>query len=131
MSAYSSILENVLLRGHDLVRRRNYVGYRRFLEKSQWWSPERLLEFQWHEMSALLQHALTAVPYYKDKYRKAGVQRSEDIRTWDDWRRLPVLTRDEVNAYRQELCAQGFPEKLSPHSTGGSSGVPTRFYITD
>src|ERR1700681_2783819 len=106
MSAYSYILENVFLPCHNLVRNRHYVGYRRFLEKSQWWSPEQLREFQWQEMTALLRHTLASVPYYQEKYRKAGIQKAEDIRTPEDWRRLPVLTRDEVNTYRKELCAQ-------------------------
>lgn len=130
MSVYSSLLENVLWPCHNLFRNRHYVRHRRFLEKSQWWSTDKLLALQWREASALLRHALKSVPYYQRKFRDAGI-RAEDIRGWDDWRRLPVLSREEVNAHRSELCARDFPEKLSPHATGGSSGVPTRFYITN
>jgi len=130
MGPYPYLLQNVFLPAHNLVRRRNYARFRRFLEESQWWSTAELLAFQWRETKALLEHALNTVPYYQDKYGREGI-RAEDIRTWSDWSRLPTLSREEVNAHRKELCAQGFSESLSPHATGGSSGVPTRFYITD
>ena len=130
MSAYSFVLQNIFLPCHNLVRGRHYVGRRRFLEESQWWSPDELEAFQWREATALLRHAWKCVPYYRKKFEQAGL-RPQDIRGWADWRRLPTLTREEINANRKELCAEGYADKLSPHATGGSSGVPTRFYITE
>src|ERR1700682_4856458 len=115
MITYSYLLQNVLLPLHNMVRRRHYVGRRRFLEKSQWWSTDELRAFQWQQAINILRHTLTSVPYYQKRYREAGIC-LEDIRSWDDWRRLPVLTREEINAHRKELCAQGFREKLSPHA---------------
>lgn len=129
MSIYSLTLEKALLPLHNLVRRRRYVRYRALLEESQWWPREKLVQFQWQELKALLSHVFQAVPYYQKKYGAAGL-RLEDIRTWQDFHRLPVLTREEVNANRAELCAKGYDGKLLPHATGGSTGVPTRFYIT-
>jgi phenylacetate-CoA ligase len=130
MSAYSFFLENIVLRAQDVVRGRDSLPRQRFLEETQWWPRERLLALQWQEARRLLEHAFRSVPYYQEKFRLAGIA-LEDIRQPADWRYLPVLTRREVNAHREELCAQGFAGKLSPHSTGGSSGVPTHFYITE
>lgn len=127
MSLYSRILEGALLPTYDVVCRRNYARHRMFLEKSQWWSAEQIRDFQWQELKRLLKLAFETVPYYQRKY--AGISWN-DVRTWDDFRNLPPLTRLEVNTHRQELCSTSYPGELLPAATGGSSGVPTRFFIT-
>ena len=58
------------------------------------------------------------------KNRKTGIALG-DIRTREDFAKLPVLTRDEVNANREHLCSTEFRGKLLSHSTGGSSRTPT------
>ncbi len=128
-SLYSRTLEHVLLPAHNAVRGRDFTRHRRFLEKSQWWSAEKLREFRWKQTQALLEHAFRTVPYYQRKYAEAGL-RLEDIRTPEDYTRLPVLRREEVNAHREELRSTAYRGRLISHATGGSSGVPTRFYIT-
>jgi phenylacetate-CoA ligase len=107
------------------LRGRSYSKRVSFLSKSQWWSPDELREFQWRELQVLLKIALDSVPFYRKKY--AGI-RLEDIRTWDDFTRLPILTRQEVQQHLQDLCSTSYTGKLQMHSTGGSSGQPVRFY---
>jgi phenylacetate-CoA ligase len=123
------LLRSVLLPAYDRLRSRRYVEHSRFLEASQWWEPERLLEFQWAELLKLLRLAFDSVPYYRRKYRAAGASFS-DIRTWEDFKRLPALTREEIREHRDQLCSTSYKGRLLPHATGGSSGVPTRFYRT-
>ena len=126
---YPRILESVLLPAYDRVRGRRYMERRNFLEGSQWWSTERLREFQWAELKRLLAHVFTSVPYLKHKYRAAGIA-LEDVKDWTDFRRLPPLTRAEVNAHGRDLCSTTYTGRLLPHATGGSTGVPTRFFRT-
>lgn len=128
-SSYSRLLESVLLPAYDRVRGREYVERRNFLEGSQWWSAERIREFQWSELKKLLAHVFASVPYLKARYRAAGIA-FEDLKSWDDFRCLPTLTRAEINAHRRELCSTTYKGKLLPHATGGSTGVPTRFFRT-
>jgi phenylacetate-CoA ligase len=129
MSIYSHVYQNLLMPLHGIVRNRRYVRHRALLERTQWWSRDRLLEFQWQELHRLLEHTFRSVPYYQEKYRKAGIVLS-DIRTREDFARLPILTRAEVNENRAQLCSTEFRGKLLPHATGGSSGTPTRFFRT-
>lgn len=126
---YSRLLESAMLPGYSLLRGRSYSRHRAFLEKSQWWPPQRLREFQWVELQRLLKHAFESVPYYREKYIAAGISLA-DVRSWDDFARLPPLTREEVNNHRAELCSKSYVGTLLPDATGGSSGVPTRFFIT-
>jgi len=129
MRLYPHLLRSLLLPAYDRIRSRRYVQHSRFLEASQWWDPERLRGFQWAELRKLLRHAFDSVPYYREKYRAAGASFS-DIRTWDDFARLPPLTREEIRRHRDQLCSTSYEGRLLPHATGGSSGVPTRFYRT-
>lgn len=129
MSFYSKVFESGLLTAYYGLSGRPYPRLRRFLEESQWWDADRLRQFQWTELQRLLQHVFSSVPYYQRKYADAGIK-LEDIRTLEDFSRLPPLTRTEVNEHREELRSTAFQRKLLPHATGGSTGQPTRFYIT-
>jgi phenylacetate-CoA ligase len=126
---YSRLLDSVLLPAYDRLRGRRYVERRTLLAQSEWWSAERVREFQWTELQKLLAHVFASVPYLRHKYQRAGIA-FEDVKTWDDFRQLPVLTRAEVNAHARELCSSAYKGRLLPHATGGSTGVPTRFFRT-
>jgi len=126
---YHRILESFLIPAYYGVRRRSYPRWCDFLERSQWWSSEQVREFQWAEARRLLEHAFCTVPYYKRKYAAVGIELG-DIKKGEDFAKLPPLSREEVNAHQAELCSQTPNGRLIPHATGGSSGVPTRFFIT-
>jgi phenylacetate-CoA ligase len=126
---YERLFTSLLLPAYDRARGRRYVERRTFLDGSQWWSRERVLEFQWSALKAVLTHAFTSVPYLARKYRAAGIA-LEDVRGWNDVRLLPPLTRAEVNAHGPELCSTAYTGRLLPHATGGSTGAPTRFFRT-
>lgn len=130
MTVYARALESLVLPMFDRLKRREYMKRRRLLEESQWWTADRVREFQWSELKRLLGHVFVSVPYLQEKYRAVGIAAASDIRSWADFRLLPPLTRDEVNAHREELCSITYKGKLLPHATGGSSGVPTRFFRT-
>jgi phenylacetate-CoA ligase len=126
---FSRILESALIPAYYRSKGRLYPKYRSMLEQSQWWSPDQIQQFQWRELQRLLKHTVETVPYYKKKYEAAGID-IRDIRTMEDFAKLPPLTRDEVNSHREALCSEVPTSKLVAHATGGSSGTPTRFFIT-
>lgn len=130
MSFYSQLLQSFLLPLHNAVRGRSQIAHRRLLERSQWWPEEKVREFQWRELGKLLDWAFDSVPYYQRKYKAAGAQRG-DISNWESYKKLPPLSRTELNQFRQELCSPQYTGRLIPHATGGSSGVPSRFFITE
>jgi phenylacetate-CoA ligase len=52
----------------------------------------------------------------------------EDLKTLEDFRVLPFLTREDVNAHLHDLVTTKFHGKLRPNQTGGSTGQPIQFF---
>jgi phenylacetate-CoA ligase len=125
--SYAKLLNGVFLPLHSSIKGRKYAQFRRFVEQSQWWTRERLEAFQFEELRKVLRIAFESAPFYQKRYAEAGV-RFEDIQTPADLRRLPVLERDDVRRFKEELRSSSYTGKLLSHSTGGSTGVPIQFY---
>lgn len=127
--SYARLLNGVFLPLHSSIKRRKYAQFRRFVEESQWWTRESLEAFQFEELRKVLRIAFESVPFYQRKYAEAGV-RYKDIQSPSDIRRLPVLERDDVKRFKNELCSTTYDGKLLPHATGGSTGAPVQFFRT-
>ena len=97
------------------------------LKQSQRWSPAEMLEYQWGQVRALLNHAYTHVPYYRRVWKEAGICPS-DINGLTDLRHLPLLTKELVRAHRDELVADNYRDRLLLANTGGSTGQPLAIY---
>ena len=105
--------------------------YYQELKESQWWSADRIAILQLDRLKALLRYAYLNVPYYTKKFREMGLE-PDDIKTTDDLTKLPILTKKDVRENLPDLVARNFPQtKLIPYSTGGSTGEPLQFYITE
>jgi phenylacetate-CoA ligase len=96
----------------------------RLLEESQFWPIDRLLDYQYTELSQLLAFARAEVPFYRDRlqvlYRRDG---SID---WSRWPEVPVLTRAELAAHRPQLLAPHPPAghgATRDFTTSGSTGI--------
>ncbi|MFH2056365.1 MAG: hypothetical protein ABIJ61_10435 [bacterium] len=70
-------------------------------------SREQLEAYQWQQLKALLDYAYQHVPFYKQRFDSQDI-RPEDIRTKADFRKLPILTKDDVIANRESLKSDEF-----------------------
>jgi phenylacetate-CoA ligase len=103
--------------------------YYDFLEESQWWSIDKLKEYQDEKLRNLISHAYKNVPYYREIFNQNRIK-PEDIRTSNDLVKLPILTKD--------IIRENFPDKIvigneedrqdGMWTTGGSTGEPLKFY---
>jgi phenylacetate-CoA ligase len=83
---------------------------------------------QWRRLTRLLAHAEAQVPYYRDVFRSLGIA-ARDVRTWEDFARLPILTKAIVRERGADLVATGaYGVGLIRHASGGSTGVPLSFF---
>jgi len=77
----------------------------------------------------LLHHAQAHVGYYRELFQRAGIT-PESIRTLDDLRRIPVLTKQALreNLYFDLLSDNHDKRKIQKIVTSGSTGEPLALF---
>ncbi|MFZ0685062.1 MAG: hypothetical protein WAM89_05920 [Terriglobales bacterium] len=106
----------------------NTLDVLREIEGAPFRCADEVREQQFRDLRKLLAHAETRVPYYRNLFRSLGTS-SEQIRTWSDFAQLPILTKDLIREHQRDLIREDVPlEKLSPHFSGGSTGIPLKFF---
>ncbi|MHC3130101.1 MAG: phenylacetate--CoA ligase family protein [Candidatus Bathyarchaeota archaeon] len=99
------------------------------LEEKQWWSPEEIKIEQDDKLNKLIKHSYENVPYWRELFNKLKL-RPSDIKTKDDLRKLPVLSKDDIRKNLDRMLAENFPKKrfIEKHSSG-STGEPLKYYV--
>jgi phenylacetate-CoA ligase len=128
-SRTASIHRRVVRAGFRVAHRDTLVGRRfRDLDRSQWQPRDVVLDAQWQRLRQLVRHAYEHVPFYRERMESVGLN-PRQLNSLDDYRRLPVLTRDDLRTHREQLVADNFPrDRLISNGSGGSTGAPVRFY---
>ena len=94
------------------------------LEKSQWYSQEKLKGLQDTKLSKLIAHAYENVPYYNRLFKKHGI-RPNDIKCTEDLKKIPLLSKDALRASPQDFVAANCNRKmLASGWTTGTTGTP-------
>jgi phenylacetate-CoA ligase len=115
---------------HDVVRRDGFGKAWRALERSQWFSPDRLAAMQSEKLSALMEHCWRHVPYYRRIFESQGL-RPQEIGDPTSLRRLPYLTKQLYRSNFRELRSTVHPDRLVKRSgTSGSTGE-SLFFLVD
>lgn len=106
-----------------------FVRFYKWLMKTQWLPPEELEEIQNERLKIIIKHAYENVPYYKRIFEENSLK-PKDIRSKEDLKLLPILTKDDVRKHFNELIAKDFTgyEPILSH-TSGSTGEPLQYYI--
>ncbi|MGD0494728.1 MAG: hypothetical protein ABSB28_01650 [Candidatus Bathyarchaeia archaeon] len=104
--------------------------YFRILLGRLYWPRERLRKYQNAKLKETLGYAYENVPFYRRKFREAGLK-PNDLKNVEDLERFPVTTKDEI---RKNFCETVSGEysalRLKMRRTSGSTGQPLFFYIS-
>ena len=104
--------------------------YKKFL-RTQYRPMEDVRRDQWTRLKSLLDHAYAHTPFYRDRFDSLGLTPA-DIRTWQDFENLPLLTKDDIRAHRGAMVADNIPkDRLFPKKTSGSTGVSLSFFVDE
>jgi len=98
------------------------------LEASQWLAAEQIREQQLRSLHQLVAHAAEQVPFYRDRFAKAGLDPRVPL-TERAWNSIPVLKRAELRDRGDLLCARSYPDSFGSlwmSASGGSTGIPVR-----
>ena len=96
------------------------------LDQSQWWPAEQIEAAQLRQLSALLQHGWTSVPFLRSRLETAGWSPGARL-DMAAWRSLPLLSREDIQSAGTTLHATSLPKghgKTAPVTTSGSTGRP-------
>jgi phenylacetate-CoA ligase len=99
-------------------------------------APDALREHQWRRLRAMAHELLTSNAFVRAKWRAAGLATVDDLRGWDDFRRLPFTRKHEFVA--DQAAHPPFGTNLTypleryvrVHQTSGTSGQPIRWLET-
>lgn len=124
---YTSLVSSVLFPLHERLKKHNSVARHRDLEKSQWWTSEKIKALQFARLKQLLIKVQQHVPYYRALFLELDFD-PEKITSLTDLAQIPFLTKAEIRAHTDALKADN-AGALARYNTGGSSGEPLIFYI--
>jgi phenylacetate-CoA ligase len=93
--------------------------------------PFELVErYQFERIKNLITLAYEKITVYRKKYQKEGFEPG-DLKSWNDYNLLPVITKDELIAAFPEQCVNPDYDinDLFPTRSSGSSGKTLRIYV--
>jgi phenylacetate-CoA ligase len=95
------------------------------LMESQYWPPEKMLEFQRSQLSQLLRHAKANVPFYNT--RLDPIFKEDGEIDWNRWQEIPIVKRHHLVEQRDSMLATQLPPGHGAtweEFSSGSSGTP-------
>lgn len=97
----------------------------RFRREHTNFSEEQKLAWILSALRKAVRRAYQHTSYYHRLFDSVGFNPAADF-TFEDYARLPVLTRDQIHNADAELISREIPRKrLKKDATGGSTGTPT------
>lgn len=106
------------------------VWYKRIQEMNTW-TPEQIHAWQEKQLQRVVNQAYYHTVYWRKIFDERGL-RPEDIRTTDDLKKLPILTKDEIRAHYEEMVpdnVEQFPHRME--RTGGTTGDPMQYLVDE
>lgn len=125
MTITAKITKHILLPTYKRIKGEPVCATLEHLRKVQWLPSAELQARQWQKLQALLLYAYKNVPYYQLLFRDVGLE-PKDIKTPEDFRRLPYLTKDIICRRKNDLVAPD--QRLYSNSTSGSTGEALWFF---
>ena len=123
---YSNFLRNFLLPLYETFKGKELLKYLNEYEQHLSWSSDQLRAYQWEKLTQLLAHCFTNTEFYPRVWREVGIDSIEDIKSLDDFYKLPTITKQDINQYYAEFVDKNATNNIKK-STGGSTGQPFHF----
>lgn len=99
----------------------NWTDIRNFPYQSY----KKIRDWQLKRISYIVDYAYENIPLYRKKYDEIGFKKG-DIKTWRDYNRLPILTKEElINGFPNEIVKNVEDFNLSTRSSGSSGKFVT------
>ena len=125
------ILLNIVFPITDKVMGMYITKWYRQICKMQSWPENDVVCWQNEQLQKLVHHAYNHTRYYKRVFDELRLKPS-DIKNADDLRQLPIVTREIIRKYYDEFIPDNLSKiKYRKASTGGTTGVPMKYYCDE
>lgn len=124
---YTRAVSALLFPMHERLKGHPTVSLLHSLERTQWWSAERLQDLQLDRLRQLLAFVSRQVPYYRNLFQERALG-SEQFRVFTDLQHLPVVDKPLIRARGERWRAEN-AARLITQRTSGSSGEPLTFLL--
>lgn len=92
------------------------------------WSDDQKRDWTLRRLRDVVREAARESPFYRERFRAAGFV-AEDAFTFDDYARVPVLERRDVQSHMDGMLSSQVPSRARRRDgTGGSTGAPLTYY---
>lgn len=106
-----------------------HLKHLKVLQETQFDSLDVIRERQFKALREIVRHAWTTVPYYRERWQRAGL-RPNDLRTLGDLAQFPVLSKDDIRANGEGLRSDEYRNRrVYTKTTSGSTGVPLSIVV--
>lgn len=122
------------LQGKRIIKNRysqHFWNYLNDYESKNDWTYEQLIRYRDMKLQRMIKHCYETIPYYKKLFDEKCIDYTT-IKTRDDLKVLPILTKDVVKNNLNDFISTAIPKfKLKIHHTGGTTGSGLSFYTTN
>lgn len=92
--------------------------------KNQYLSPVEMEDYQAGRLRELVRHAYDTVPFYNARFKAYGVK-PKDIESVEDLKKLPVLSKEDINDnFHNMLSTTVSVKHIRKGHTSGTTGTP-------
>ncbi|REL25203.1 phenylacetate--CoA ligase family protein [Thalassotalea euphylliae] len=126
---YTKLIANILFPLHEWLKKHNTVHIKRQLEQSQWASQAEITRNADQRLAKFLAKAATDVPYYRNLYKRLGLA-TNAISAKSALAELPLLDKSVIREHFEQLTSAN-AGPTQPFTTGGSSGTPLTFLLSN
>jgi phenylacetate-CoA ligase len=122
-------IADMFFRLHERLLGRRTFGVLKELERSQHWPRERIQQLQLARLRELAESAYHNTSYWRGVMDREGI-RPEEIRSIEDVRRFPLLTKEQMRDNREAMASSVGGRGMQIARTSGSTNAALEFYTS-
>lgn len=115
----------------EKVKHTNSMVWYKRIQKMNTWSREEIKAWQEAQLQRIVKQAYEHTVYWKRVFDERGLKPS-DIRTAEDIKKLPILTKKEIIAHYEEIVPDNVAQfRHRVERTGGTTGEPMQYLVDE
>jgi len=112
-----------------LLRYKRIKNTSNLIKRIQWYSKDEIDKYHLTKLQEVVKYSYENVPYYKDLFDKFEIK-PEDIKNFDDFYKIPFLTREIIRKNSNNLKSKNVSEiRFRLMATSGSTGKPLEVFV--